>query len=372
MIRKPISLIRDCLQNKICEHRDFRTPRHIVVFESDDWGSIRMSNKRDWDELLRLGYAVDKRPYERLDTLESPEDLESLFEVLRKYKDYKGNHPIITANMLMANPDFERIERTAYQEYFFEPIANTYVRYYGNTKVLDLMQQGMEEGLFMPQSHGREHFNVERWMVGLNAGDEDLLTAFKFGMCGISPKSHPELGNKIMIALKASSKQEQLKIDKSVIEGLHMFEQLWGFKSKTFVAPCYSWNEDIESVLAENDVKLLQTSRIKKESFHSPKQYLFFGQKNKFDQVYSIRNCSFEPAIQKNDSIVNALLKQVDNSFSCHKVSVFSSHRINYVSRIFENNRTNTLAVLDEFLKLLLEKYPDVEFLSSEKLIELL
>ena len=96
------------------ESRDFRTDRHIIVFESDDWGSIRMSNKKDWDELLKIGYPVNKRPYERFDTLESSEDLLALFEVLSKHYDCRGNHPVITANMLMANPDFEKIKNSGY------------------------------------------------------------------------------------------------------------------------------------------------------------------------------------------------------------------------------------------------------------------
>jgi len=363
-----LTTIKNRFQNLIAEHRDFRTSRHVVVFESDDWGSIRMSNENAWNELLHLGYAVNKRPYERFDTLESAEDLEALFEVLSKYQDCKGNHPVITANMLMANPDFERIRESGFQEYYYEPISKTYERYFGNTRVLDLMRQGYESGVFMPQCHGREHFNVAEWMQGLQAGDEDLLTAFRFGMCGVAPKAHPELGNQMMKALYAETEEGQQQIDELVSEGLQMFEKMWGFKSKSFVAPCYVWNEDIEIVLAENVVKIIQTSRVKKETYQSTKQILYSGQLSKFNQVYSIRNCAFEPSTNEGGSTVSDIMRQVEKAFSNNKIAIFSTHRINYVNGLFDGNREKTLYILDGFLRELLAKYPDTEFVSSDKL----
>ena len=36
----------------------WRTKRHIVVIESDDWGSIRMPSKKVYDKLLRLVFVL--------------------------------------------------------------------------------------------------------------------------------------------------------------------------------------------------------------------------------------------------------------------------------------------------------------------------
>ena len=170
-IERIVNGLKTRLLTAQAEKRDYHTKRHIVVFESDDWGSIRMSDRKSWESLLKLGYAVDKRPYERFDTLESPADLEALFEVLSRHKGADGNHPVITANMLVANPDFEKIQQSGYRHYYYEPISQTYTRYFGNAKALDIMRQGMEADVFMPQSHGREHFNVNQWIRGLQAGN---------------------------------------------------------------------------------------------------------------------------------------------------------------------------------------------------------
>lgn len=356
------------VKSAIYARKDFRTSRHIVVFESDDWGSIRMSNKADWNALLQKGYAVDKRPYERFDTLESPQDVEALFEVLRKHKDSQGRHPVITANMLMANPDFDKIRKHNFQEYFYEPIADTYSRYFGSSQVLDLMKQGYAEGLIMPQSHGREHFNIAEWIKALQRGDEDVMKAFDYGMCGIAPKAHPEEGNHFMVALRATDETDQKVVDESVKEGLELFNALWGFSSKTFVAPCYAWNGRIEKILAEHGVQLIQSSRVSKPVYQQGATYRYAGQHNQYGQTYSIRNCAFEPANAVDDEADKAL-SQIKNAFDEKKIAVFSTHRINYVGGLDENNRTKNLKLLDKLLTGIEKQYSDVEFWSSDKLI---
>lgn len=350
-------------------NKDYHTNRKIVVFESDDWGSIRMSNKKAWNELLRLGYAVDQRPYERFDTLESVEDLEALFNVLSKYKDINGNHPVITANMLMANPDFERIEKSGYNNYFFESISDTYNRYYGSEKVLDMMHQGIEKGVFMPQCHGREHFNVSQWMRNLQDGNEDVLTAFRFGMCGIAPKARPELGNQMLVALKANEEAEKNEVKIRIDEGMAMFSKMWGFKSLSFIAPCYTWDDFVEEVFISNGVKYIQGGRWQRLSDGITQIPHYTGQK-KNGLVYGVRNCFFEPAVNKQDG-ADLLMRQVDALFAKKRIVIISTHRINFVSGIDERNRTRNLSIFDAFLSTLLKKYPNVEFLSSNQLFEI-
>lgn len=372
LIRRIYNYCIYLLRSYIYNYLDYRTNRHIVVIESDDWGSIRMPGRLEWEELLKMGYAVDKRPYERYDTLESVDDLESLFSVLRKHRDSKGNHPVITANMLVANPDFEKILQSGFRKYYYESIDDTYKKYFGDTRVIDLMKIGIKEGLFMPQFHGREHFNVTQWMSGLQKADKDLLVSFKLGMCGIAPKSNPSIGNKMMNAMHAENEHDQEIINSIVLEGLRLFESFWGFKSESFVAPCYLWSAETEKILAKEGVQLIQTSRCSKPTYKSPVRFFYTGKRNSLGQIYSVRNCSFEPSTDTSEVTAKKLLSQVEQSFCQHKIAVISSHRINYVGGIDKANRTKTLDMLNEFLTLLLQKYPDVEFMSSDRLYKIL
>ena len=86
-----------------------KTNRKIVVIESDDWGSIRMPSRKVYDQLFKKGYKVDLDPYMKYDCMANSNDLEALFEVLSSVQDKNGRNAIITANTIMANPDFEKI-----------------------------------------------------------------------------------------------------------------------------------------------------------------------------------------------------------------------------------------------------------------------
>ena len=107
----------------------WRTRRKILVIESDDWGSIRMPSREVYQKCLKAGYPVDQSEYERVDSLASEEDLELLFDLLLSFRDLHGNHPVLTANCLVANPDFERIKEAKFREYHYESILDTFKKY---------------------------------------------------------------------------------------------------------------------------------------------------------------------------------------------------------------------------------------------------
>ena len=110
----------------------------IVVIESDDWGSIRMPNKKTYDKLQQRGIKVDACPYSKFDCLESEEDLNVLFNQLSSIDSKYGKAPIITANYLTANPDFDKIRNNQFLKYDFENIEVTYSKFnnIGNIKSL--------------------------------------------------------------------------------------------------------------------------------------------------------------------------------------------------------------------------------------------
>lgn len=55
----------------------WRTNRHIVVIESDDWGSIRMSSLENFERMLKAGMREDRNHYNTNDALESNTDWRS-------------------------------------------------------------------------------------------------------------------------------------------------------------------------------------------------------------------------------------------------------------------------------------------------------
>ena len=105
------------------------TKRKLIVIESDDWGSIRTRSKRDYDKMLRLGLNVDASIFTKYDCLESNQDLVRLFNVLIKFKDKNGNHPVFTPMCVVANPDFNKIKEKGYKNYYYEPFSETCKKY---------------------------------------------------------------------------------------------------------------------------------------------------------------------------------------------------------------------------------------------------
>jgi hypothetical protein len=154
------------------------TSKKIIVIESDDWGSISMPSLSAYNRLLEAGVPVDKSSFTQFDSLESEEDLNELFNVLTRYRDFKGNHPCLTACSVVANPDFEKIAASNFQEYHYEPITETYQRYPNHAKSFEIWKKGIDAHLLWPQFHGREHLNPREWLKVLRAGDKHEQLAF--------------------------------------------------------------------------------------------------------------------------------------------------------------------------------------------------
>ena len=119
----------------------WRTKRHIIVIESDDWGSIRMSSKEAFRKLKQARIDVDKNHYNTNDALESNEDLEMLMEVLSKHKDSTGRNPVLTGVKIVANPNFDKIRESGFRKYYYEAYTETCKKYPEHNKVHDLWKK---------------------------------------------------------------------------------------------------------------------------------------------------------------------------------------------------------------------------------------
>ena len=111
--------IKQTITHNLLNVPGWRTNRHIVVIESDDWGSIRMPSKEVYDRLLNSGYRVDLCHFSDFDSLETGADLTNLFEVLDSVRDSRNHPAVLTANCVVANPDFDRIKACNFEESMF-------------------------------------------------------------------------------------------------------------------------------------------------------------------------------------------------------------------------------------------------------------
>lgn len=351
----------------------YTTNRKIVVLESDDWGSIRMPSKEVFETLIKRGIRVDRLSFNRYDSLASEEDLSALFEVLAAVKDKNGNPAIFTANTVVANPNFEKIKESNFQNYYYELFTETLARYPQHRESFKLWHEGMKSRVFHPQFHGREHLNTVRWLYALRNNIGNVRLAFDNRMFDLSRSGDIISEDSFMDALAFNDYSEIKIIQDSIREGLGIFENLFGYKSKSFIASCYIWDPKIEKTLADEGVSYIQGGRFQRIPIPgSMNQYIrkfhFTGQRNDNGQIYLVRNCFFEPSETASNGLLEECIRRIQASFFWKKPAIISTHRMNYIGFINRQNRIKNLALLKELLQRIKKVFPDVEFLTSDQL----
>lgn len=350
----------------------WHTNRHILVIESDDWGSVRMPSKEVYQQFLEKGVRVDRDPYCKYDCLATADDLSALFEVLTSVKDKNGKHAILTADTVVANPVFDKIRESGFKEYFYEPFIETLRRSRKHEGAFKLWKQGMEAGIFRPQLHGREHLNVKKWLRTLQSKEMVTSLSFDLGTFGLTSAVDDRIKNNYMGAFNSGLDEDISEYDKIITEGQQLFEQIFGYKSESFIATTYTWNPKIEESLKRNGIAYLQGQvhqriPLDDDTKFKWKKDNFMGRKSPSGLIYLMRNCFFEPS-QYTDSTVNNCLNRVRLAFKWHKPATISMHRLNVIGAIDESNRIRNLASFKQLLNSIVKEYPDVEFMSSDEL----
>ena len=356
----------------------WRTKKKIVVIESDDWGSIRMSSKDEYNKLLNYGFPIDKSHYNKYDALEANQDLEMLFEVLCNFKDKNNMSPVFTAVTIVGNPDFEKIKETGFKSYYFEPFTETLKKYPEHNLVYALYQEGIKKRLFVPVFHGREHLNVLRWIRELQSENPSVLEAFKSRVTGLDSGMFGEKLPEFQAAFDIDLPEDFVYLEEILKDGLELFEQLFGYKSKYFVPTNGPFNNSLELTLSDKGVKYINTAKKQIEPLGNRQyktNFRFLGKKNNLKQLYLTRNCFFEPSSMfhsVNKDWVNDCLKEIEIAFRWMKPAIISSHRVNYIGFLDPQNREKGLEQLEVLLEKMLRRWPEIEFMTSVELGDLI
>lgn len=370
-----IERLKSNIRRNIVNARGWRTDRKIIVIESDDWGMIRMASSRIQKELRIKGYKIHECPYNSNDRIESDEDIKLLREVLLSVKDKHGNPAKFTLNNVVANPDFRKIKNDKFENYYYETFSETLKKKKDSINVVSLVKQGIGENIFQPQLHGREHINLRLWFERLKSGDPVTIEAFNQKMYTIHHSGAISGRRDNLDAFgNTTLKGDSFDYIKIIKEAQQIFHDTWGFKSTSFIAPCYVWHPSVEKVLKNEGVKYIQGTHVQRVpidnySFQVKRKYHYMGQKNKIGQFYLVRNCFFEPAADRiKSNIIDKVLNEIKVSFRYKKPAIISSHRVNYIGSLNPENRSQNLMLLEELLQKIIKLWPDVEFMSSDQL----
>lgn len=368
--------VKRLVQKNISNIPGWRTQRKIVVIESDDWGSVRLFSREARDKMKAFGLNTDATHYDTVDSLESNRDLELFFDFLSQFKDKNGRNPVITAMCNTGNPDFEKIVASGFEQYFFQALHESLAEYPAHDKVLELWRKGTEEHYFVPEIHGREHVNVRRYMAILqqHPAKEGLRFAAQHKSLGPYAYRNQPYPN-YLGALHPERRAEIAELQQHLIQSGSLFQTYNGYRPRAFIAPNAEEPKELEKTLHQIGVKYL--TRSKKRIYPKgdgvfEKEWNFIGKRTEFNQIVINRNAFFEPVCwgeqEHVTDWVDHCLKDMENAFFWKKPAVICSHRVNYVGFIEEANRAKGLKALGILLTRMLQKWPDIEFMSTAEL----
>lgn len=334
--RKPGRLL-----NRLHYTAHWRCREPVVVFESDDWGLER----RACSEFLRAwGEPGEWADEER----ETPEDLFRLYEVLELYRDPFGRPACFTANFVVANPDFNAIERDDFARYSDIPIDQL-------DGLPQAWREGLEQRVFFPQYHGRAHFWPERWLEDLRAnapGAREMFARHCHGglslMNGQNWRYHSEYFD-----WHSGRERSGEELHLWLGEGLKVFKRTFGYSPRSVIMPHYlltprsarSWRAHGGEFVQGTDYRILRRA----DGLPCIISHVL-GEQSSDGLLLLRRNVKFDPRPQRPDMGVDQAIRNIELSLSSRVPAVVDTHRINYTG-LCRDEGLEALAILLRALK---------------------
>ncbi len=316
--------------------------------------------------LERKGLVDGSSLYNKLDCLESGEDLANLLGVLASIKNPNGSRPILTTYMIMGNPDFQQIVSSDFQVYHHLNLCNSYENY-GPSDQLGMWEQGICECYISPEYHGREHLNVEQWMKDLGKLAK-VRIACENGFFAVKT----DKGVAYLHGHSSLSETDYHHMVDRTLDGIELFAEVFKKRPRCFTACNYVWPQQMEEPLQEAGINSIHTQcRHLDSNFISGryrKRSHVSGQRSVHGPVFAVRNIHFEPFQCNDDSIVEFVVSKINQVFSWGGAAIMTTHRVNYVGGMDYRHRDRSLKLLERLLNTVVALHPSVEFVSASRL----
>ena len=307
-----------------------------VVIESDDWGGGPKSHAERLDRILRH---------------------------LAGHRDRFGRVSTLTANMVLAVPDFAAMKRNGFREY-----VRTYLdEDYGY--ILKALRAGMKKGSVVPQLHGLEHLNGAALTSLAAAGDpriEPLRSGPEWGWESLPSPLQGHYVDGSTLPTKELPRQTQERL---AATAANEFARLFGFRSASTVAPCYLWDGATERAWGAEDIGYIQTAgyrctgRDGNGAYIQAPQVIRAGDRGGDGQTYLVRTIMYEPRDGRDSTKAK---KEAEQAARQALPLSICTHRYNYTGA--EEAAAAAIAGLDEILRHVESMRGRVRYLSSPEL----
>lgn len=325
----------------------------FIIIESDDWG-LERGLTNDSISWLKKKFGEDKLSRWALDSLETSDDLNELYDLLESFKNKFEYPPVITANFITHNIDYEQKDKLS-----FIPLSRGFN--IESEDVRSLYKTGIENNYIFPQLHGYSHYNLEALNKyfstdeARNAFGNRFLTAASVVKGNLS-FLHGELSKKNSECDRIRDASEEFKI-------------VFGFYSKSMIPPTFIFDIEFLKILKEINVTLVQASNRLNSSEKTRYSFPYFQKRKRI--YWSVRNARLDPHPEYNFNHEQCF-RSIDKAFENKSPAVIDFHRVNFAGRFVPEYRGRTMKELRLLLANVYQKWPDAKFIHSQKLNDIL
>jgi hypothetical protein len=308
--------------------------RHpVLIIESDDWGAGPVASQAA--------------------------ALNRLLDVLARYRDRNGRHPVMTLALVLAVPDGPAIQRDGryhrrlLDEPLFEPVRQA-------------IERGRAAGVFALQLHGLEHY----WPDALMASSDPSVRAW---LVEASPGTTERLPSHLQSRWVDASVLPSRPLDPSVIDAAvtaetALYQRLFGGPPRVAVPPTFVWTEGVEQAWSRAGVEFVVTPGLRSACRNAAglpdcDSGPFHNNQPGLGVTYLVRDDYFEP---DRDHRAERGLASLANKWAQRRPCLLETHRSNFISG--DDSAARNLVEVDRLYVLALEHYPGLRFVSTEEL----
>ncbi len=331
-----------------------RFDRPLLLFQSDDWGRVGVRDREGWGELGAAGVHLGESPYDFY-SLETADDVAALGDLLRRHRDSVGNHPSMVMNFITANVDFDRALVAGACEIPLVPLSDGLPGKWRRPHLFEAYRQGIEAAVFFPALHGLTHCCAKAVAREFNAGGERAESIRKM-WAAQTPYIYwrmPWIGYEYWDR-ELEPERRFLSLDEqrsAINRAVESYRAFFGAAPFSACAPGYRANADTRTAWFDSGIHVSQNGPNRRAPYFDERGML-----------HTFRTVEMEPAIARVD--LQKLGNDVEACFSRGIPAIVSIHSINFHSTI-RDFRGPTLALLDEFLRVLTKKWPNLLYLND-------
>ncbi len=326
-------------------HALWREPvlRHpVCIVESDDWGPGEASHAGA---------------------------LSRIREVLLRHRDVEGRPACMTIGVLLAVPDCAAIAKADGSAYARQTLLDP-----RHAPIRETLQAGERTGCFALQLHGMEHIWPASLMNAVLIEDPEVSGWLRDGV-GWHTEALPSALQSRWVdgSVLPSRGLDASDIKLAVDEETSLFEQVFGCVPRVVVPPTFVWNATVERAWAAKGVNVVitpgrrLTGRDAQGRPAMSDRSILNAQKGDGGVIYLVRDVYFEPALGHRAATV---VPEIAQRFALGRPALLETHRFNFVRS--EAECTLSLNELDALFGQVRDSWPDLRFMSSERLVGLL